>query len=135
MRLCQWMFLLALVMLYDAVSITAYIWMSIEGAYSIYEGRNVFMSSEPYLILMELVGHSVLNIVIFYFLKFQNGRRSTDSMNGSVIGAEDAGDNIDEGDLYDTDTEYSITASATSTIINSRRINQAFTQIIYYEDE
>jgi len=136
MRLCQWMFLLAMVMLYDAVSIAAYLWMSIEGAYDIYEGRNVFMSSEAYLILMELVGHSVLNIIIFYFVRsVGTNSRGNESINGSVIGAEDEGDNIDEGDLYDTDTEYSLTASATSTIMNSRRIDHAFTQIIYYEDE
>ena len=126
MRLCQWMFLLAMVMLYDAVSITAYIWMAVES-------REVFMKSEQYLVLMQLVGHTVLNVVIFYFLRSHDGGCGPESMSGSVIGAED--DNIDEGDFYDSETEYSLTASATSTIINSRRINHAFTQIIYYEDE
>jgi len=124
MRLCQWMVLLAAVMVYDAVSIASYILMS-------FESRNEFMASEAYLVMMQLVGHSVLNVLVYYFVRTHDRGCGSDSLDGSVRGAED--DNIDEGDLYDSETEYSLTASATSTIVNSKRINRAFTQIIYYE--
>eukprot|EP01084_Bolivina_argentea_P036329 67228_1 len=111
--------------LYNITTIIAYIFIYICG--------DTFRDSFMYLILMRIIGHTLLNWTVYYFIRVAT---IYDPLMKQSITQQTKHMYEDEDDLDDDteELEFSVSNTTQTSINTSTRYNNAFTQIIYLQE-